>query len=164
MATRPAARPGPRSSSSSRGLLRSDALSLGSWAVAKKPTSTIPAAKLALYEKLIASDPSIERKGATIPYTSANGKMFTYLSPTGDLRLRLPSDEREAYMKKYKTKVVVQHGVLMKDFVAVPPGLLARTAELKKYLLISRAFAEQLGTKKSSTRRGSAKPKRARSG
>ena len=115
---------------------------------ARKPTSTIPAAKLALYEKLIATDPSIQRKGATIPYTSANGKMFTYLSPTGDLRLRLPPDEREAFMKKYKTRVVVQHGVVMKDFVAVPPGLLARTAELKKYLPISRAFAEQLGTKK----------------
>ena len=119
---------------------------------AKKLTSTIPAAKLALYEKLIATDRSIERKGATIPYTSANGKMFTYLSPTGDLRLRLPPDEREAFMKKYKTKVVVQHGVVMKDFVAVPPELLARTAELKKYLAVSRDFAEQLGTKRTSTR------------
>ena len=86
----------------------------------KKSTSTIPDAKLALYEKLIATDPSIERKGATIPYTSANGKMFTYLSPTGDLRLRLPPDDREAFMKKYKTRAVVQHGVVMKDFVAVP--------------------------------------------
>jgi hypothetical protein len=123
----------------------------------KKPTSTIPAAKLSLYDKLIATDPSIERKGATIPYTSANGKMFTYLSPTGELRLRLPRDERDAFMKKYKTKAVVQHGVVMKDFVAVPPGLLARTAELKKYLQISRGFAEQLGTKKTNMRPGSAK-------
>jgi hypothetical protein len=130
---------------------------------AKKPTKAIPAAKLALYEKLIATDPSIERKGATIPYTSANGKMFTYLSPTGGLRLRLPPDEREAFMKKYKAKAVVQHGVVMKDFVAVPPGLLARTAELKKYLPISRAFAVQLGTKKTSTRARSAITKRERS-
>ena len=131
---------------------------------AKKPKSTIPAAKLALYEKLIATDPKIERKGATIPYTSANGKMFTYLSPTGDLRLRLPPDERQAFMKKYKAKVVVQHGVVMKDFVAVPPGLLARTAELKKYLTISRGFAEQLGTKKKTTGARSATTKRGRSG
>jgi hypothetical protein len=131
---------------------------------AKKPKSTIPAAKLALYEKLIATDPHIERKGATIPYTSANGKMFTYLSPTGNLRLRLPSDERQAFMKKYKAKVVVQHGVVMKDFVAVPPGLLARTAELKKYLAISRGFAEQLGTRQKSTGAPSATTKRGRSG
>jgi hypothetical protein len=130
---------------------------------AKKPASTIPAAKLALYEKLIAGDPNIERKGATIPYTSANGKMFTYLSPTGALRLRLPPGEREAFMKKYKTRVVVQHGVVMKDFVAVPPGLLSRTTELKKYLAISRSFAEQLGTKQKSTGAPPATTRRRRS-
>jgi hypothetical protein len=67
-------------------------------------------------------------------------------------------------MKKYKTKVVVQHGVVMKDFVAVPPGLLARTTELKKYLAISRSFAEQLGTKQKRTGASSATTKRRRSG
>ena len=76
----------------------------------------------------------------------------------------LPPDERVAFMKKYKTKVVVQHGVVMKDFVAVPPGLLARTAELKKYLAISRGFANQLGTKQTSTRSRSAITKRGRQG
>ena len=112
-----------------------------------KKTNTIPAAKLALYERLIATDPSIERKGVTIPYTSANGKMFTYLSPTGDLRLRLPADEREAFIKTYRTKLALSNGVVMKEFVAVPPALLARTGELKPYLRISRAYAERLGTK-----------------
>ena len=53
-----------------------------------KKTTPIPAAKLALYDTQLASKPSIERKGATMPYTSTNGKMFTYLSPSGDLRLR----------------------------------------------------------------------------
>ena len=114
----------------------------------KKATSSIPAAKLALYERLLATEPSIERKGATIPYTSANGKMFTYLSPSGDLRLRLPAEEREAFMKKYATKPVVQHGVLMKDWVAVPAALSAQIAELKPYLGISRAYAVRLGTSK----------------
>ena len=115
---------------------------------AKKTTaSAIPTAKLALYEKLIATDPSIERKGATIPYTSANGKMFTYLSPTGELRLRLPEPERAAFLKKYRAKLAVAYGVVQKDFVAVPPGLLARTAVLKWYLPVSRAYAEQLGPK-----------------
>ena len=112
-----------------------------------KKTNTIPTAKLALYEKLIATDPSIERKGVTIPYTSANGKMFTYLSPTGELRLRLPEDERDAFMKTYRTRLALSNGVVMKEFVAVPPGLFARTAELKPYLRISRAYAERLGMK-----------------
>jgi len=114
---------------------------------AKKTESTIPAAKLALYDKLLAAEPSVERKGATIPYTSTDGKMFTYLAPSGDLRLRLPAEERAAFMTKYGTKPVVQHGVLMKDWVAVPAALFARVAELKPYLEKSRAYARQLGTK-----------------
>jgi len=115
---------------------------------AKKSSSAIPAAKLALYDRLLATEPGVERKGATIPYTSANGKMFTYLSPNGDLRLRLPDEERAAFMKKYRTKPLIQHGVLMKDWVAVPPALLARPAELKPYLTRSRAYALRLGTSK----------------
>ena len=113
----------------------------------KKPASTIPAAKLALYERLIATDPTIERKGATVPYTSTNGKMFTFLSPTGELRIRLPDEERETFMKKYRAKLAVSYGIVQKDFVAVPAALLARTAELKPYLAISRAYGERLGTK-----------------
>jgi hypothetical protein len=114
---------------------------------APKAASAIPAAKLARYDALIATEPTIERKGATIPYTSANGKMFTYLSPTGDLRLRLPTEEREAFIKKYRTKLATSNGVVMKEFVAVPPALFARTAELAPYLRISRAYAERVGKK-----------------
>src|SRR5438477_895780 len=114
-----------------------------------KKTTPIPAAKLALYDALLATKPSIERKGATIPYTSANGKMFTYLSPSGDLRLRLPEEERVSFMKKYRTEPVVQSGVVMKDWVAVPASLFARAAELRPYLETSRAYAVRLGTKSS---------------
>ena len=117
----------------------------------KKTASTIPAAKVALYDRLLAAEAGIERKGATIPYTSTNGKMFTYLTPSGDLRLRLPDEERVAFMKKYRTKPVVQHGVLMKDWVAVPTALSARVAELKPYLEKSRVYAAQLGTKSGKT-------------
>ena len=123
-----------------------------------KKTTTIPAAKLALYDKLLATKPGIERKGATIPYTSTNGKMFSYLSPSGDLRLRLPDEDRATFMKKYRSKPVVQSGVVMKDWVGVPNALFARTAELKPYLAMSRAYATRLGTKKGPT--AISKPKR----
>src|SRR2546423_14773523 len=119
---------------------------------AKKKASTIPTAKLALYDRLLATDPTIERKGVTIPYTSTNGKMFTYLSPTGDLRLRLPDDEREAFLKKYRTKLATSNGMVMKDFVAVPPALLAGTAELRPYLGSGRAYAARLGSKRGTKR------------
>jgi hypothetical protein len=78
--------------------------------------------------------------------------MFTYLSPAGDLRLRLPADEREAFMKKHKAKLALSNGVVMKEFVAVPAALFARSAVLKPYLAISRAYAERLGAKKGGKR------------
>jgi hypothetical protein len=68
---------------------------------ANEKTSAIPAAKLALYEKLIATDPSIERKGATIPYTSANGKMFTFLVHKDFVAVPAPLLARTSKLKPY---------------------------------------------------------------
>jgi hypothetical protein len=58
-----------------------------------------------LHEKLVATNPNVERKGATMPYTSANGHMFSLLTREGWLALRLPSEAREVFLKKYKTKL-----------------------------------------------------------
>ena len=65
--------------------------------------SGIPAARLADYDRLIATQPDIERKGATMPYTSMNGHMFSFLSPSGSLALRLPAGERAAFLDRYGT-------------------------------------------------------------
>ena len=105
---------------------------------------TIPKAKLDLYDKLIATIPEIERKGKTSPYTSCNGNMFTFLASDGTLGMRLGKDEREAFVKKYKTKPFVQHGAVMKEYVTVPAKLLKNTAELKKYLKKSYEYAKTI--------------------
>jgi len=55
---------------------------------------------LALYEQLVATIPGVERKGDTIPYTSVNGHMFSNLTKAGKLALRLPEDEREAFIAR----------------------------------------------------------------
>src|ERR1700730_13455159 len=101
--------------------------------------SNIPADKLHLYEKLIASVPKIERKGALHPYTSLNGHMFTYLDQAGTLGIRLAPDQVEAFLKKYKTTMFESYGVVKKGWVTVPDALLKNTKELKKYLEASLA-------------------------
>jgi hypothetical protein len=35
-----------------------------------------------------------------MPYTSLNGHMFSFLTETGTMALRLPAGEREAFLKK----------------------------------------------------------------
>jgi hypothetical protein len=42
------------------------------------------------YQKLVATNSRVELKGATIPYTSHNGHMFSNFNPDGTLGLRLP--------------------------------------------------------------------------
>jgi len=106
-----------------------------------------PPEKVALYEQLVATNPQVERKGAANPYTSVNGNMFSQLLPSGRLSLRLPKEERDAFLKKYKTKLVEQYGVVMKEYVEVPDSLLAKTAEVKRYFDISYKYASSLKPK-----------------
>jgi len=105
-----------------------------------------PSTNEALYDKLIATLPAIERKGDANPYTSLNGNMFTLLHQSR-LAIRLPEDEREKFMKKYKTTLFEAYGTVMKEYVAVPDSLLAKTKELQKYLDLSYQYAQTLKPK-----------------
>ncbi len=113
----------------------------------KSPKTGIHEDKLKLYEKLLATNPLIEQKGAAMPYTSHNGHMFTFLSPEGILALRLPEKERTDFIKKYKTRLMEAHGVIMKEHVAVPENLLEKTKELAPYLDISLEYIKTLKPK-----------------
>ena len=106
-----------------------------------------------LYEALVATHPSIERKGKTSPYTSVNGNMFTVLSADGTLGMRLAGADREAFIATYGTGLYRAHGTVMKEYVAVPAELLAQTAELAPYLAKSYDYAENLKPKPTTRRR-----------
>jgi hypothetical protein len=121
--------------------------------MAKKKDNSINADKVALYDKLIATNPDIERKGDTNPYTSHNGNMFTHLTPEGVLSIRLPEKEREAFIKKYKTKLKEAYGIVQKEYVVVPDSLLKKTDELKNYLNISFEYSKTLKPKATSKKK-----------
>ena len=111
--------------------------------------TTVPAVSEALsrYEKLIAANPNVERKGATMPYTSVNGHMFSFLTKVGRLALRLPEPERGVFLKNYKTTLCEQHGAILKDYVEVPDSLLTRTKELQKFFDLSYTYVAALQPK-----------------
>ena len=108
--------------------------------------SAVKSAAEDLYDQLIATNPRIERKGAANPYTSLNGNMFTLLHQSR-LAIRLPEDKREEFLKKHKTTLFEAYGTVMKEYVAVPEGLLKNTKELKKYLDFSYEYAKTLKPK-----------------
>jgi TfoX/Sxy family transcriptional regulator of competence genes len=110
--------------------------------------SHIAAEKITLYEKLLAAIPEVQRKGADNPYTAVNGNMFSLLlSPGGRLALRLSADEREKFLKKYKTTLFEAYGAVMKEYVAVPDAMLQKPKELEKYFELSYAYAKTLKPK-----------------
>jgi TfoX/Sxy family transcriptional regulator of competence genes len=112
-----------------------------------KTSNQPPQDKIDLYDQLIATNPEIERKGKTNPYTSVNGHMFTHLSKTGSLGIRLPKEQREEFLEKYNTILYESYEAIMKEYVTVPDELLENTAELKKYLELSYEYVKSLKPK-----------------
>jgi hypothetical protein len=101
----------------------------------------------ARYVELAATIGEASVKGAKVPYTSMNGNMYSYLGENG-VALRLPADAREEFLAKYQTTLYHAYGIVQKEYVTVPPGLLAKTDELAPYFRVSFDYAKTLKPKK----------------
>jgi TfoX/Sxy family transcriptional regulator of competence genes len=112
-----------------------------------KPAVPTAVDAMKYYDKLVATNPKVEFKGATMPYTSLNGHMFSFLTKTGKLALRLPTEERDTFLKEYGAKLCEQHGAVLKEYVEVPDALLKKTQELKEFFNISYAYVGSLQPK-----------------
>lgn len=93
-----------------------------------------PADRLELYEAAVARVKGLELKGATMPYTSRNGHMTSFLDKEGSVAIRLSPDEREEFFSDYDSGVAVQYGREMKEFAVVPDSLLEDTVEFAGWL------------------------------
>ncbi len=110
--------------------------------MAKSKAPAAPPDRVDAYDRLLASArPAIERKGAANPYTSLNGHMYSFLSASGVLALRLPVEARERFLADHAAALFIgPHGKPMAEFVAVPDALLSDTAALTPWLEIARAY------------------------
>lgn len=110
---------------------------------------TIPEEQLELYQKLVNSIPELEIKSNFgFPYTSHNGHMFSLLSKSGFVGIRLPKQERESFLEEYDSKIYKpEPGPLLKEYVTIPNDLLSNTEELKKHLMISFEYVKTLKPK-----------------
>lgn len=99
------------------------------------------------YQTIIAACPEVERKGKTMPYTSWNGHMFSFLSPEGILGLRLQQGDRKEFMEKFQTSLMEQHGRTMKEYVAVPAEVLKDREVIIAYFQKSLTYVQTLKPK-----------------
>jgi len=103
--------------------------------------------KLAFYDALIAQHPKFERKGKTVPYTSANGYMFSILNKDGEIGIRLPKTAQEKFMETHQTTRFKSHGAYMRGYVLVPENLYSDTALLLQTLQESYDYVMSLEPK-----------------
>ena len=90
--------------------------------------------KLKIYDELVAKCPRFERKGKTMPYTSANGHMFSQLNKAGEIGIRFSKEVQEKYMKELKTTHYKSYGATMKGYILVPEEMLEDLDNLANYL------------------------------
>jgi hypothetical protein len=102
--------------------------------------------KLALYDGL-AEKAGIERKGKTVPYTSANGHMFSLLNKDGELGMRFSKEVQEEYIKKWNTTIFKSHGATMRGYVLIPEDMLKDLDTLANYLKESHEYVMSLDPK-----------------
>jgi hypothetical protein len=117
-------------------------------AVAKHAQYAGPPDRLHLYEQLVATVPGIERKGRTLPYTSLNGHMVSFLTEGGSLALRLSPADRAEFIARYETSLHEAHGTVMKDYVAVPDELLGDIDALGPWFAAGHAHVATLAPKR----------------
>jgi len=113
----------------------------------KRATSTIKPDRLAAYDRLIGTLPGVVRKGASIPYTSVNGNMSSYLFGEGSLALRLSPADREAFVTRFGAHLHEAYGIVQKEYVDVPDEMLDDTERLGTWFVAGYAYVSSLKPK-----------------
>ena len=90
--------------------------------------------QLKIYDALVAKCPRFKRKGKTMPYTSANGYMFSLLNKAGEIGIRFSKEVQEKYFEKFDTTYYKSYGATMKGYILVTEEMLKDLDTLATYL------------------------------
>jgi hypothetical protein len=90
--------------------------------------------KLKVYDELVSKCSRFERKGKTVPYTSANGYMFSLLNKAGELGIRFSKEVQKKYMEEWNTTIFKSYNSIMHGYVLIPENMLQDLDRLASYL------------------------------
>ncbi|PHR36713.1 MAG: hypothetical protein COA38_01435 [Fluviicola sp.] len=76
--------------------------------------------KLKRYDELVAQCDRFERKGKTVPYTSANGHMFSLFNKADEVGIRFSKEVQEKYIEQFDSNLYHSHKAVMKGYVLIP--------------------------------------------
>ena len=102
---------------------------------------------IAIYDRLIARHPDLQRKGESNAYTALNGNMFSFVGPDGEMCLRLSKEDITAFGTAHDASPVIRYNSTMHGYVAVSEALLADETELAGWFAQSVAHGQNLKPK-----------------
>ncbi len=89
---------------------------------------------LEYYDAAVEKCPRFERKGKTMPYTSANGHMFSLLNKAGELGIRFSKEVQQRYIEEWPTTIFQSDGATMRGYVLIPEHICSDIDQLAHYL------------------------------
>lgn len=90
--------------------------------------------KLKIYDELISKCSRFERKGKTMPYTSANGHMFSLFNKAGEIGIRFSKEVQKKYIEEFNSTLYKSYNAVMNGYVLIPDEMLENLDSLAKYL------------------------------
>lgn len=90
--------------------------------------------RLKIYNELVEKCPRFERKGKSVPYTSANGHMFSTLNKDGELGIRFSKEVQQKYIEEWNSTLFKSYNAVMHGYVLIPESMLEDLDTLAGYL------------------------------
>ena len=90
--------------------------------------------KLEIYDRIIEECERFERKGKSMPHTSANGYMFSALNKNGEIGIRFSKKIQDKYLQEFQTTYYKSYGSIMKGYVLIPESMLQDINNVSKLL------------------------------
>ena len=90
--------------------------------------------QLKIYDKLVSKCPRFERKGKTMPYTSANGHMFSLFNKAGEIGIRFSKEVQKKYMEEYDTTIYKSYNSVMRGYILITKEMMEDLNNVAKLL------------------------------
>ena len=90
--------------------------------------------KLAMYDEAVEKCSRFERKGKTVPYTSANGHMFSLLNKAGEIGIRFSKQVQKKYIEEFDSTIFKSYNSIMHGYVLIPEKMLEDLDNVARYL------------------------------
>jgi len=103
--------------------------------------------QLKVYDDLVSRCTRFQRKGKTMPYTSANGHMFSLFNKAGEIGIRFSKEVQKTYMEKYNTTLFKSYNSIMHGYILITEEMLKDPDHMVKLLNESYDYVMSLDPK-----------------